>query len=104
MPHELSDRDLIWDGGSAHALAVRTRRSSATTPVPRVIDARADRMREVLAEVRDGSFAREWIADMDSGEPRLGAARAAAGETRIEQVGAELRALMHRAEERSGVG
>jgi ketol-acid reductoisomerase len=65
---------------------------------PRVVDAHVrDRMRELLDEVRSGAFAKEWIEDMDAGEPRLRELRAEAAATRIEQVGEELRSLMHRA-------
>jgi ketol-acid reductoisomerase len=53
-------------------------------------------MREVLGEIQDGTFAREWIAEMDSGEHTLDELRAAARERQIEQVGLELRSLMTR--------
>ena len=36
-----------------------------------------EKMREVLADIQGGAFAREWIADMDNGEPDL--ERAAGG-------------------------
>ena len=54
------------------------------------------KMREVLGEIQDGTFAREWIAEMDSGEHKLDELRAAARERQIEQVGSELRSLMTR--------
>jgi ketol-acid reductoisomerase len=54
------------------------------------------KMREVLGEIQDGTFAREWIAEMDSGEHNLEKLRAAARERQIEQVGLELRSLMTR--------
>jgi ketol-acid reductoisomerase len=64
---------------------------------PRVVDERVRAtMRELLGEIRDGSFAREWIADMDAGEERLRALRADAAAQPIEEVGRELRSLMHR--------
>jgi ketol-acid reductoisomerase len=47
----------------------------------------------VLGAIRDGSFAREWIAEMDRGQPVLEEYRAALAEKQIEQVGARLRAL-----------
>ena len=44
---------------------------------PRVIDdhVRAN-MRKVLGEIQDGTFAREWIAEMDAGETNLDELRA----------------------------
>jgi ketol-acid reductoisomerase len=63
----------------------------------RVIDDHVrGRMREVLGEIQDGTFAREWIAEMESGEHTLDEMRAAARERQIEQVGLELRSLMTR--------
>ena len=55
-------------------------------------------MRSLLEEIRNGGFAREWIAEMDSGEPELKRLRKEAGETRLEHVGRELRSLMQREE------
>jgi ketol-acid reductoisomerase len=63
----------------------------------RVIDDHVrDRMRELLAEIKDGTFAREWIAEMDAGERTLDALREAARASQLEQVGLELRSLMTR--------
>jgi ketol-acid reductoisomerase len=53
-------------------------------------------MRRVLANIRDGSFAREWIAEMERGQPSLAEARAKLAETQVEQVGKRLRALQNR--------
>jgi ketol-acid reductoisomerase len=53
-------------------------------------------MQRVLTEVRDGTFAREWIADMDAGEPGLRGLRAEAEADRLETVGRDLRARMRR--------
>jgi Gpi18-like mannosyltransferase len=52
--------------------------------------------RALLEEIQSGTFAREWIAEMDAGEPRLRALRAEAADLEIERVGKELRALMRR--------
>jgi ketol-acid reductoisomerase len=62
-----------------------------------VIDAHVrERMRELLEDIRSGAFAREWIAEMEAGEPRLRELRAQAADQPLEQVGRELRALMRR--------
>ena len=100
--------DLIWEGGLAgmRYSVSDTAEFGDLTRGPRVIDEHVrDTMRTLLREIQDGTFAREWIADMDSGEPRLEELRAQAAGERIEVVGKELRGLMSKAEakERSGV-
>jgi ketol-acid reductoisomerase len=91
--------DLIWEGGLSHMRwsISDTAEYGDFTRGNRVIDdhVRA-KMREVLGEIQDGTFAREWIAEMDSGERKLEELRAAARERQIEQVGSELRSLMTR--------
>ena len=62
---------------------------------PRVItDATRAEMARILAEIRDGSFAKEWIAENEAGRPNFERLRAEGKEHPIEQVGAELRAMM----------
>ncbi len=62
---------------------------------PRVIteDTR-DEMRQMLAEIQDGTFAREWILENMAGRPSFLAMRRLEAEHPIEEVGAELRAMM----------
>ena len=91
--------DLIWEGGlSGMRYSVSdTAEFGDLTRGPRVIDAHVrERMRELLEDIRSGTFAKEWIAEMDAGEPRLAELRAQAAEQTLEQVGLELRALMRR--------
>jgi ketol-acid reductoisomerase len=64
---------------------------------PKVVDEHVrENMRTLLDDVRSGVFAREWIAEMDSGEKHLAELRAQAANQVLEQVGPELRALMRR--------
>ena len=96
--------DLIWEGGLAgmRYSVSDTAEYGDLTRGPRVIDAHVrENMRALLDDVRSGVFAREWISEMDAGEPHLAELRAQAGGQVLEQVGAELRALMRR--ESSGV-
>ena len=75
-----------------------------TTDFAAVIDEHVrENMRAVLGAIRDGSFAREWIAEMDRGQPSLDEYRAKLAEKQIEVVGARLRALNVK-EETAGVG
>jgi ketol-acid reductoisomerase len=62
---------------------------------PRVIDENVRQtMRQILKEVQDGSFAREWILENQAGRPRFLALRKQNAEHQVEQVGKELRAMM----------
>jgi ketol-acid reductoisomerase len=62
---------------------------------PRVITAetRAE-MKKMLAEIRDGTYARKWIEENAQGRPWFEAVRAKEQEHLIEKVGAELRQMM----------
>ena len=62
---------------------------------PRVVNeaVRAE-MQTILDEIRDGSFAQEWIAENKAGRPRFEALRAQGKAHQIESVGQELRAMM----------
>jgi ketol-acid reductoisomerase len=51
-----------------------------------------DAMQQVLAEIKDGTFARRWIAEASAGAPRFAAWRAAERTQPLERVGARLRA------------
>jgi len=62
---------------------------------PRVIDEHVrERMRSVLHEIQDGSFATRWILENQAGRPSFLALRRAGSQHQIEQVGRELRAMM----------
>ena len=91
--------DLIYEGGLAgmrYSIS-DTAEFGDLTRGPRVVDEHVrENMRRLLAEIREGGFAQEWIREMDAGEPHLRELREHAAGERIETVGAELRALMHR--------
>ena len=95
--HELKlITDLIWEGGieRMHYSISDTAEYGSHTVGPKVVDEHVrDNMRAVLAAIRDGSFAREWIVEMDRGQPSLDEYRRKLAETQLEQVGARLRAL-----------
>jgi ketol-acid reductoisomerase len=62
---------------------------------PRIIDERVrETMRAVLGEIQDGSFARRWIDENESGRHEFERLRAQDRDHQIEQVGAALRAQM----------
>src|ERR1700730_6646976 len=51
-------------------------------------------MAKILADVRSGEFAREWVAEDDAGRPNFARLRRAAAATQIETVGRPLRRMM----------
>ena len=89
--------DLIYEGGIA-----KQRWSVSDTAEygdyvsgPRIIDDSVKaRMRDVLAEIKDGTFAARFIADQDAGAPEFAEFRKKSEEHPIEAVGKELRGLM----------
>src|SRR6185503_11753470 len=92
--------DLIYEGGLAgmRFSISDTAEYGDLTRGPTVIDDHVrDNMRKLLSDIREGTFAHEWIQQMNTGEPRLKELRGKAADERIEQVGRELRSLMNRA-------
>ncbi len=62
---------------------------------PRVITAQVkDEMRRILAEIQDGSFAREWILENQAGAPFLKRRRALGRQEKLEEVGRRVRKCM----------
>jgi len=62
---------------------------------PRIIDDRVRaEMKQILAEIRDGSFAQRWIAEGAAGGSDFRRMRAEGARAPIEAVGAELRGAM----------
>jgi ketol-acid reductoisomerase len=100
--------DLIFEGGieRMHYSISDTAEYGSVAVGPRVVDQHVrENMQRVLGAIQDGSFAREWIAEMDRGAPSLPEARRRLAESQVEQVGKRLRALSHReVQEAHGVG
>ncbi len=89
--------DLLWEGGiewMRHSVS-DTAEYGDISRGPRIVtdDTRAT-MREILAEIQTGEFAREWMAEYRAGSPRLTAARRAIAEHPVEKTGRELRDMM----------
>jgi ketol-acid reductoisomerase len=62
---------------------------------PKVInDAVRAEMGRILSDIRDGTFAEEWIAENRNGRPNFNDLRKRGQEHQIEKVGEELRAMM----------
>jgi len=62
---------------------------------PRVITPATKKvMQKILKEIQSGKFAKEWIAESDSGREKFNALRKAGQEHQIEEVGKRLRSMM----------
>lgn len=96
--HELKlITDLIYQGGLTYMRNVvsDTAEYGDYSRGPRVVneDIR-DEMECILAEIQDGSFAKEWILENQAGRPTFNALKKRDASHPIEIVGKELRAMM----------
>jgi ketol-acid reductoisomerase len=89
--------DLIYEGGiaSMNYSISDTAEYGEMSRGPRVVTpATKAEMKQILAEIRSGEFAEEWIAENESGRPNFAKMREDTAKHPIEKVGAELRAMM----------
>ena len=89
--------DLMYQGGFSYMRysVSDTAEYGDLTRGPRVIDQHVrDNMRDILRDIQDGSFAREWIAENDEGRKRFTPLRERAQSSQIEEVGKQLRSMM----------
>ncbi|MBW2242120.1 MAG: ketol-acid reductoisomerase [Deltaproteobacteria bacterium] len=89
--------DLIYENGMANMRysVSNTAEYGDFTRGPRVIDAGVkERMKQILKEIQDGEFAKEFILEKQSGFVGFNAMRRRAAEHPMEKVGARLRGLM----------
>ena len=89
--------DLIYQGGLSYMRysVSDTAEYGDYSRGPRVIDEMVkDEMAQILAEVQDGTFAKEWILENQAGRPVYNALKRMESEHLIEEVGEELRQMM----------
>jgi ketol-acid reductoisomerase len=89
--------DLIYEGGLSwmRYSVSDTAEWGDYQSGPRVVDAGVrDRMRQILAEIQSGAFAKEWIGEAEAGFPHFLALRREARASQVERVGRELRRMM----------
>ena len=89
--------DLLYKGGMEYMRysISDTAEYGDYTRGPIVVDERVkENMKQVLAEIQDGSFAREWITENDEGRHRFNKLRKENSQHAIESVGKELRGMM----------
>jgi len=89
--------DLMYEGGISwmHYSVSDTAQYGDMTVGPRIITEETRKeMKKVLAEIQDGTFARNWLIENRVGRPTFNALAKRAQEHPIEKVGKELRAMM----------
>jgi len=89
--------DLMYQGGLGNMRnsVSDTAEYGDYTRGPRVIDELVkEEMMEILAEIQDGSFAKEWVLENQAGRPVYNALKSMDEEHPIELVGKELRKMM----------
>jgi ketol-acid reductoisomerase len=89
--------DLIYQGGLNYMRysVSDTAEHGDYTGGPRIVtDATRQEMKRLLEEVRNGTYAKGWIAENEKGRPWFNRMRDAERNQPIEQVGARLRAMM----------
>ncbi len=94
--------DLMYEGGLSEMWesVSYTAEYGGLTRGDRVVDEHArEQMEQVLKEVQDGTFARQWILENQAGRPQYSQLRDAEENHEIEQVGEELRGLFSWADE-----
>ncbi|TMF15390.1 MAG: ketol-acid reductoisomerase [Chloroflexi bacterium] len=89
--------DLMYQGGLSYMRysVSDTAEYGDYVSGPRVVDERTrETMRTLLRDIRDGTFARRWIEENESGRPNFVEYRDEEQHLPIERVGAELRSKM----------
>src|SRR5699024_3333287 len=89
--------DLIYEGGfetMRHSIS-DTAEWGEYQSGPRIIDEHVrQNMRDVLADIQNGHFAKGWILENQANRPEFKAIRDRENEHEIEKVGRELRDMM----------
>lgn len=89
--------DLIYEGGLANMRysISNTAEYGDMVSGPRVINAESKKaMKEILSDIQEGRFAKDFILERKAGYARMNAERKNLASHKIEQVGEKLRAMM----------
>ena len=88
--------DLIYESGFAgmrYSISNTAEYGDYITGPKIVTDETKKAMKKILADIQDGSFAKEWLLENQVGSPHFNAMRKNEAEQPLEKVGAELRKL-----------
>lgn len=89
--------DMVFEGGISwmRYSVSDTAKYGDMTAGPRVITEESRRaMKQLLTEIQDGTFARDWILENQTGRPRMKKWAKKVQEEEVERVGKELRKMM----------
>jgi len=89
--------DLMYEGGIANMRysISNTAEYGDLTRGPRIVTEQTKaEMKKILGEIQSGEFAREWMAEANTGGKHLPELRAKAADHQIEAVGTKLRDMM----------
>jgi ketol-acid reductoisomerase len=89
--------DLMYEGGIANMRysISNTAEYGDLTRGPQVVTAETKKaMKEILRQIQDGEFAREWMLENKANKPVLSALRRKGAAHPIEEVGGRLRSMM----------
>lgn len=89
--------DLIYEGGMSlmrYSISNTAEYGDYITQDKIITKEIKENMKQVLKDIQDGTFAREWILENQAGGPRMNAMRRNGREHPIEKVGKELRKMM----------
>jgi ketol-acid reductoisomerase len=89
--------DLMYRGGLSYMRysISDTAEHGDYTAGPRIVtDETRAAMRQILKEIREGEYARKWVAEHEAGRPWFNATRESERHQLLERVGAELRDMM----------
>lgn len=89
--------DLMYRGGLNYMRysVSDTAEHGDYTGGPRIVTSETRKeMKKMLEEIKDGTYAKKWIAETETGRPWFNKQRAAEQEQLLERVGVKLRAMM----------
>jgi ketol-acid reductoisomerase len=89
--------DLFYEGGLSrmnYSVSDTAEYGGMTRGTKVITEETRKAMRKILAEVQNGKFAEEWLAEYANGEPNMKRLREKTREHMIEKVGAKLRSMM----------
>ena len=89
--------DLIFKGGFAmmrYSISDTAEYGDYVTGSKIITEDTKEAMREVLIDIQEGTFAKNWLLENKCGRPYFNAKRRIESEQQLEKVGAELRKMM----------
>jgi ketol-acid reductoisomerase len=89
--------DLYYEGGLErmnYSVSDTAEYGGMSRGVKVITDQTRQAMRDILKNVQNGNFAREWLEEYENGQPRMNQLREETKKHPIEKVGRELRKMM----------